>query len=313
MAVRYTGGPIQYSTTVPSDTSADFRAALDAIISLCALSKTSVTGGYKYLFQSPDGLQMKLWVQDLGDHSVQGSFIRFTPTSADETQTGQIQVIIYDGRTYEAWCNCCQFFISPFGDPGTQSFVSFACGIPALESQTGPCSGGQSVTVTNLWWSSGSGNGAFGGASNFRNSRYASGAYTAAYNSNLYVATGNTDPQSLSLIPLCTPINVDGYLSPPDTLRYITDVGLRIDALIAQGSQVFGQLWDAHLLTSLATLDSQVILTDEDSNNNPFSTTWTCWNYGNPSNPNHGGGTVLATLFLLISPVTTEIVQNWTY
>ena len=312
MGVRYTNGPVIYQTSIPSGTSAALIAGIDDVLSECAIARASVTGGWKYTLQSPDTLQLKLWVQDLGDHSVDGSFIRLTPTSADELQTGQAQGIIYDGRTYEAWANQCQFFLAPAGDSGTVSFVSFACGVLALPANTsGPCAENGAVAVSELWWSSSSGSGGFGGnAPNFRNSRTAAGSFSLAYNGTLYVATGNGDPNPMELVPLCTAINVDGYLSPPSTFRYITGEGLRIDALLAQGSTVYGQLWDAHLLTCPATLDSTVTLTDIDSLGNPFLANWVCWSHNVPSDPTHGGGTILGTLFLLAGRPVTNSLAN---
>lgn len=312
MGVRYTNGPIEYSDSIVSSNASDLISGIDSVLSPCVLAKATVTGGFKYTLQSPDGLQMKLWIQDLGDHNTDGqAFVRVTPTSSDESQTGQLALLIYDGRTYEAWANCCQFFIAEFGSAGiATSFVDFACGIPALAANTsGGCSaGGAEPTVTQLWWTSSSGTGAF--ATNWRNSRYCLGNYTLNYNGNLYIAAGDRDPQSLSLLPLCSAWNVDaGYQSAARTQRYTTLDGLRVDAFLAQGQQVYGQLWDAHLYTLPATLDSIVDLTDVDSDGNTVASTWLCWNANIPSAPDGGGGTVLATLFLLLGSFTNSFAN----
>jgi hypothetical protein len=306
MGVRYTNGPIKYSTSIRSDSSAHLIADLDAVLGPCALARATCTGGFKYTLQSPDGLQMKVWVQDLGDHNTLNSFLRITPTSADELRVGVYAFLILDGRTFEAWANVCQFFVSPFGDAASQYY--FACGILALQpTESGPCAaGGESVTVTEIWWSSAS------SADNFRNGWIASGYYALCYNGSLYNSPATYDASGLilTLLPFCSAYNVTNPASSPASIqKYNSGLGLRIDALLAQSVTVYGQLWDAHLYTLPATLDSTVALTDTDAGGGTLNTSWLAWNNYIPSSPNGGLGTVLATLFLLLSSAGTSIVN----
>lgn len=310
MGIRYSGGPIRFFQAIRSDSAAHMIIDIDTVLSPCALAKASVTGGFKYTLESPDGLQMKLWVQDLGDHTIFATFIRMTPTSADELLTGVTQVLILDGRTYEAWANCCQFFIAPLADSGSISPVSFACGIPALPLVPSPTF----PTVTDLWWSSSSGNGAFSFAQNFRDSRYALGSFSICINAALYNAAGNTDLNTISLAPMCSAFNVDvTNRSAFGATKYGNGDGLRIDALLTSGQFIYGQFWDAHLLTIPATaIDEAVTLTELDSKGNIVTSHWIAWNYSVPPDPNAGSGTILATLFLL-SGISTESLANIAY
>lgn len=316
MGVRYTNGPIVYQTAIASTNRTVFVAGIDAILSKVAVARVGVTGGWKYTFQSPEGLQVKLWVQDLGDADEFNAYVRFTPTSPDETQTGLIQsMLVGAGYTYEAWANRCSFFLAPAGSVPTRQNVGFSIGIPALaSSNSGPCTaGGSSVSVTQLWWSANAAGGIVG-ASDFRQGRTQTGLYSLMYNGALYTASDGNDALTLSLVTLCTAINVDGYLSPPSTYKYGgggtgTD-GLRIDALLAQSSQIYGQLWDAHFYTIPVTLDTIQSLADTDSDGNPLSTSWVAWNNSIPSSPTHGAGTVLGTLMLLTGPPVTSSLSN---
>lgn len=314
MGVRYSHRPVIY-TTIRADTAANMIGDIDAALTSIGIQRTAVTGGFKYTLQSPEGLQMKLWIQDLGDHTIFNTFIRFTPTSMDEMETGQIQAIFVGAAgfpAYEIWANCCQFFLAPPGFASGNSSVNFACGVLALPANsTGACTAGAGQpTVTELWWTSSSGTGAFGEASSFRNSRYATGSYSLAYNGNVYVAPANSDPLLLSLLVLCAAVNVDfSRGSPARVEKYGSGLGLRIDAFLAHAQQIYGQLWDAHIYTLPATLDSTVNLTDVDDAGNTVETSWLAWNNSVGSDPNGGGGTVLGTLFLLTSLLTEEIAN----
>lgn len=316
MGVRYSKKPIVYSTSVRADTSANMRADLDAILSAAAVAKASATGGFKYTLQSPDGLQMKVWVQDLGDNDEFHNYIRVTATSTDEERAGPIALLsLAQGGpfqpvgTYEAWVNCCQFFVSVFGVAGA---YNFACGVLALPSaESGPCTATGSVPdITELWWSSASDDDTVHGAQNFREGRYDSGNWALSYNGALIGTTGLV----LGMMPLCESFNVDyAYGSPAAIARYTSGVGFRIDALIAVASQIYGQMWDAHLYSLPETLDSTVDLTDTDSVGDSMETTWLAWNNGVPSSPPTAGtGTVLATLYLL-TVLSTESLANIAY
>lgn len=309
MPVKYSLGPIEYSTSVRSDTAVHMIADLDAVLNPCALSRTSVTGGWKYTMQSPDGLQMKIWVQNLGDGS--GTYLRVTPTSEDESRVGTLGLLNLNGETYEAWANCCQFFTAEYGVANQHN--NFACGIPALPSGSGPCTvGGSAPDVTELWWSSAAVNPTFvSGILSFRVSRYDNGNWALSYNGTLV----DTTSLLLNMMPLCEAYNVDyAYGNPSYLERYTTGNGLNIDTLISVGPQIYGQMWDAFTYTLPFTLDAQETLTDTDSNGNPFSVTFFAWNYNVPGSPTAGVGTILATLMLLAGPSpSTNLLQNWSY
>ncbi len=95
---------------------------------------------------------------------------------------------------YEMWANPCQLFISRVGD-STDTASNFACGIPALPAGSGPCVvTGAEPEVTDLWWSSAAIlSGFFGVAGlNFRNSRYADGAFALHYNGTPFTSASGS-------------------------------------------------------------------------------------------------------------------------
>jgi hypothetical protein len=318
MGVRYSGKRILYSNSVRSDSAANMRADLDALLSRVAIARAAVTGGFKYTLQSPDGLQVKIWVQDLSDTDGFRGYLRVTPTSADESYAASYALLWLSGDPYEIWTNPYQVFIAMLGDPAANSAPkasSFGCGIPALPSGGGPCSAtGALPTITDLWWSSVGVLGSFFtiNGQNFRNSRFDNVGFALYYNGASYTAGSGLGP--LGMMPLCQTRNPDyAYESPAAIARYSLGTGLRIDPLIALGPQVYGQLWDAHFYTLPQLVDTVVTLQDTDSAGQTINTTWSAWNSGSPDSPSGGKFTVLGTLFLLLSAPETESVANIAY
>lgn len=307
MGVQYTGGPIVYDTAVPSTSSAIFRSALDAIISEVAIAAVGVAGGMKYTLQSPDGLQMKVWIQDLGDAGpFFTSAIRITPTSEDEARSGPYALLVYGtGLTYEAWANEAGFFVAVVGDTSTEN--NFGCAILSPPSVSSPCNvDATAPTVTELWCSSAGNSG--GGQVNWRNSRYCSNGFALSYNGTLIDLSSALG--FLWLTPLCESNNADWqYGSPGEIARYTSGTGLRIDPLVSIGPQIYGQLWDAHYYTLPQTVDSISSLTDTDDAGQPMTSSWVAWNNNVPSSPTGGAGTVLGTLMLLVNTATTSLAN----
>jgi hypothetical protein len=322
MGVRYTGGPIVYLQTIRADTSANMRADLDAAVLAAGWTdKTAVTGGFKYTLTSPDGLQMKVWIQDLGDHTITNSFIRITPTSFDEVRVGNPQVMVYGGAfsasLYEVWANVCQFFVALVGTVSGATFINFACGIPAIPPDVAsPCTAGLNPpTVTEAWWSSGA-----EGATDFRNSRYAVGGFSTCYNGSLEVfASGQSfDPGDggyLALLPFCSTQNVDLQTStPPQSVKYSNATPMRTDAFVGWDFVMRGQLWDAFLMaTPAAAVDDTFSYTETAEDGSTLETSWVAWNRTVISNPNGGSGTWLGTLYLLTQAPFGESLANIAY
>lgn len=309
MGVKYTGGPIVYDTAVPSTSSAVFLSALDAILSEVAIAAVAVTGGMKYTLQSPDGLQMKIWIQDLGDVGFSpfefDGCIRITPTSADEARSGPYALLVYGiGYTYEAWANEAGFFVSHVGV--TDDFFNFAAAILALPSASTPCNvDGSLPTVTEMWCSSVGVEGI--NQLDWRDCRYATTGWALSYNGTLFNDT-NPPGAVLNMMPLCESDNVDwAYGSPGQIQRYSSGTGLRIDPLVSVGAQIYGQLWDAHFYTLPVAVDTVVPLTDTDSVGQTVNSTWVAWNDGSPPSPTGGLNTVLGTLFLLVNTTSTSL------
>lgn len=280
------------------------RADLDAVLSKVAVARAAVTGGFKYTLQSPDGLQMKVWVQDLGDSDFSHSYLRITPTSADEARIGPLGLLAFSQGDYEAWANPCGFFCAVLGT--VSRFYNFACAILALPDGSGPCSvSGATPTVTELWCVSAASDSNFDGL-NWRIGRYADEDWALAYNGAFVPTAGLL----LCMMPLCSTFNVDyAYGNPASIQRYSSGTGLRIDPLVSVGQQIYGQLWDAHYLTLPATLDSIQSLTDTDTDGNPVTSNWVVWNNDVPSPPTAGTGTTLLSLLLLTESATHSLAN----
>lgn len=280
------------------------RADLDAVLSKVAVARAAVTGGFKYTLQSPDGLQLKVWVQDLGDGDAFHTYLRITPTSADEARTGPLGLLAFLQGDYEAWANPCGFFCAVLGI--VSRFYNFACAILALPDGSGPCAvSGATPTVTELWCVSAASDNNFAGL-NWRIGRYADQNWALAFN-GVFVSTAGL---FLCMMPLCSAFNVDyAYGNPGEIQRYTNGTGLRIDPLVSVGQQIYGQLWDAHYLTLPATLDSIQTLTDTDSDGNPVTSSWVVWNNAVPPPPTAGTGTTLLSLLLLTESATHSLAN----
>lgn len=322
MGVRYSLSTIIFNQGIRADSSAHMIADIDACLVQAGWIHTAITGGWEYQAESPDGLQMALLLQQV---PADGSdYIRFTPTSADGSRVGLYQKIECNVATttsyWQIWANICSMFLAPMDDSLTGSGISFACGIPAIVTPgTGPCTAGVTVpTVTELWWSCGSGTDAFSGAADFFASRYASGAFNFSYNGVLYSATSNffynpgSDPGTLQLLPVCSTSNVDFLIgAPAQSLKWSNGTPLRTDALLAFNYQIRGQLWDAFLMNDQAPgIDEPFNYSETAADGTPLATSWIGWNYGNPGGAG-GGGTWLATLYLLT--VRNGLIGNYAY
>jgi hypothetical protein len=307
LPVKYTTGPIKFSNTIRYDTVAHWVADLDGVLSAVATARATVSGGFKYTLQSPDGLQMKLWIQDIAGTAT------LTPTSADESYTGDVATMATgdSGPNYQAWANKCQFFLARVGQSDNfRTPWNFACGILALPVGSGPCTiNGPAPNITELWWDSPA-NAAINGL-DWRSCRYSDGSFTLRYNGVVFTRTDGL----LNMLVLAEAYNVDyNYGSPTTLMKYINGLAFHTDSLVSIGQIIYGQMWDSFINSIPLAIDSTQTLNDVDDNGNTFSTTWLTWNYAPPNTPDSTGAvTVLGCLQLLLTPVSSNILQNYSY
>src|SRR5581483_3886247 len=304
MGIRYSDGPIVYAP-IRCDTSANMRGDIDAVLLACNWTHVrAVSNGFVYRCTSPDGLVMKLLVQDQGSSGFAGPWLIFQPMSDDEAFVGGAYTILwgnaaYATRGYEMVANQCQMFLALRGQSyggvvvGDDSY-SFACGIPALPvSESSTCQTGPNpILVFQLFWACGNVN---PGLEDFR-SGAACAAYDRCLNRTFFSAfVDGAEPSTLRIFPFCSADNVDSPTGvKPATLKYGTGAPLYLEAFLGWQWQIQGELWDAFQSTAtVGTLGNVQSFTDIGQGGQTITINAVPWN-DNPTGVNPhpvGGGT----------------------
>lgn len=144
----------------------DIITEVSTVLQACGWVATVVTDGIRLQGQSPQGLQIFLYIRDLG-HKF-GTFfppqITFNFQTIDGTITGIDHELVFDATyTYQIVACICQIFISVKGVLKDVSGSVICGGIPWIPFTVGPCS--NEIIVTDLpdqsFWAMGDSGDAF--------------------------------------------------------------------------------------------------------------------------------------------------------
>lgn len=166
MPLQSAGG-IQLLQTFHASNGPDLVSAISDALQACGWVATPVTDGFRLLGQSPQGMEILLYVRDLG-HKF-GAFFPFEVTLQFQTTDFLIsgeehELMIEPSWTYQIIASCCQFFICAVGVVRDVSGSSVCGGIPYIAGAAGPCGGaGGQIVVDGLpsqsFWAMGDYNG----------------------------------------------------------------------------------------------------------------------------------------------------------
>jgi len=291
MGIAFTQADI-VTGTIRGDSSANLPADIAATLVAAGWSRVrSVTNGYVYQTESPQSIGVRVLVQDQGNAYLGKSYIRIQFMNLAEDAPGYAHQLIFGaGREFLMTAGICQFFIAPAGIC-TEAYLgasghTVAGGIPFIpENLFGECGAeAPDFGVTGNWWSCGSG--LDGVSRNFRNGYVCAGAWSGSLNSLVAMTLGGGDYRRFSclrLFPLTSTEDVDSSWYTPMFVRRLDDSPLLIDPLIGwenpymlyAPARVFGQIWDALLVTEPRDLESE-FTTEEEGN----TVTWSCWSDG---------------------------------
>ena len=149
-------GKSPYQASFAATTRAAVIAGVDAAAVACGWGRTAITGGWEYILTSPQGLKVKLRVQDLGNTGWGHDQVNVTFLSASGSATSLPYVVwVYAGATMQVWANQCSIWASPVGTGYTNNSgvsdkpgVAFSGGVPyAYDTNE------SSDPTTELWWS----------------------------------------------------------------------------------------------------------------------------------------------------------------
>lgn len=323
LGIAFTNGPVKFTDTLRCDTGAHLIADLDAFLLLVNWTHAAViTNGFIYTLTSPQTFPLFVSIQDVGNagqppsFSYSGHIVIQCMDNTSGLNAGWPHWIGYGyGQPYlEAVADQCQLFLAlPAGGtpPTFGAATSVAVGVPYVGIGTGPCTTGVNpITVSTVWWSCGAG-AQNGIEPDFRT------AWAALLNFS-YSLNGVTTlaPQSppnpnqysgmLNVFPL-TPTNLSAQV-----VKYGFLTPLMIDPFIGWLWAIYGQLWDALLLTAIAgAQDSQFSTVEVNSGGGNSIADWIVWGYENDGlSP---AGTYFGTLCLLTAPPSGGGVFAYAY
>ncbi len=310
-----------YDYGIDGATSAGLRAGLDALLTACGWTVVrAIADGKVYEGTSSQARKVRLIIQDLGDVDQGAGFIRLTFWNPAETVAGAVHPLIYRaGRVYRAVACECHLFVwlgtTTLGahSDGYRGY-DVAGGIPYIpELDLGdPCGGGDSLLVSDIFWSCSAGLGGGGIGANpwggglfvyydfysFRNHFLCgspwNGVYSVSsgYENGLVKKYGDfgIPPLQVRLIPHCPLRNSTGA-QKTGNLRFSTDAPLRVEPFIAWDGAIRGQLYNAFIECRRNAAGVE-IADDEDA-----AYTWVNYSYG----PDWGSDvrTRYSSLFLL--------------
>lgn len=226
MAIYISDGSVpKYNRFVRGDTRANLLAGMHTLLSSAGWGSTTITGGYQYQLQSPQGLLARCNVWDPGS----GDKIKVKFLSEDLLREGpEHQLVVKANRYYRMHAGVCQLFQCVAGVSNSEAFdlTSLSGGIPFVpeldlpDSLSSPFCPFEPDAPTECWWSCGD---LGSGSSNFRNSRNGGPAWSACFNGELFSTAigGIPDVSALRLVPITISVNVDHFFGiVPETEHY---------------------------------------------------------------------------------------------
>ena len=280
MAIAYSASQIVLATI----NSGTFLSDISTILLQAGWSKVrDVTLGSVFKCRSPQGLLMRLLVQDKGDNVYPyGELITLQIMSEDESLSGLTHLLRCSaGATYQCVAGCCQLFISLPGIISGAPFSSLACGIPYIPTDKSvACTTGY-TPPSQLGWSCGSSNVEFIYIVDWRLSRACFGANSwfdssTTVHDRYQVRDYTSGP--LALYPPTPTYDTEsaGVVYAPD-VRASLGTMLYFDTLMGWGNSVKGQLWDSFLGSAPGVIDQEANFTDTDDAGNDFVISAICW------------------------------------
>ncbi|MEN6537785.1 MAG: hypothetical protein ABFD89_29305 [Bryobacteraceae bacterium] len=286
MSIAYSKQPI-VRATASGATRAALIDSLAGILTSAGWTAETIATGKRMMCTSPQGLQAKLWLQDLGEAmvSIYGPAVSLRMSCADLSHSTATHKLMA-GRDYDVIAGRCQAFVAM---PDVSSQVAsdgywghhFACGVPWLpETPTGDCTGRLSTDVGAAWWLSSS------GLHSFRNGYQHEYSNWAGYWSTDGLAVRGAVSLSAHLQARVKSLMNDPYSTPPQVV-YGNGDPMYLDPLIAWGTpgesgppKIRGQIWDA-VWPSLPLDLGETFQLDEvdETTGQPFQATFENWTY----------------------------------
>lgn len=297
MGLAYTNGPIRYGT-VPASPPEDFIAAIDAMVLDAGWTKLGPyeDNGFEYQIQSPQALlaRCRIWFPDDAawpnclaiqffsaiDPDIQGMVHHFV-AGFENTFEGDDRGFTH----YVVWVNMCQLFIGAVHPRSWEKFpravqggIPFAAGAvtgtPECQAQT-PA---PPETTQELWWSAGDDSGVYdeistlpGSMANFRNSYFCQ-KFSFCHNSQLVnAAIGNptipTENLALQVAIVRSAIDWNALtISWPLGFVYPDMSPLANNPLLVYNATIYGELWDAVLISRAMDLEEPEQIYESDAN-----------------------------------------------
>jgi hypothetical protein len=318
--IAFSQSPVTVAT-VDGTSIASLRSGLDTILQSVGWTRVSVTGGFRYTLTSRQEFSASCWIRDLGDDLLGLPCLTIQFGSEDGSIMGRPHLLgISPLRThYDVIASGPQFFVALRGYTnqvvdGEQTFdvraTSVCGGIPYVPIDT--C-GEPIEEITDVWWSSGAGNG-----ESFRSGwRHDDTAdWSACYNGEVF-ASGAPQEARLRLSPVAQP-DWDLFYSRQQT-QWMDETPLYFEPLIAWGfpsARVRAQIYDAMWASKDVPLDSALVTFERNPDTGlsyAESFLWRSWShyFGDMS---HGApGTYYGCLYLLTVAPTSFLESNYAY
>lgn len=257
MGIAFSNTTVIPARALDGTSAATLKADIHTLLTDAGWTPATVTGGHTYECTSPQTdltTPLTAKCRAIDGENLGGTYLsvylRFE--SSDNLRQGrQFALRVGVGRTYEAWVNACQLFISlPGYTSDAHSGImqhAFAGGVPYVPVIVGPdeCAAERVHETTEAWWSAGvsfryAWDIAWGDSSACYN-----GTLTTDYGSQLFLCAQQSPASDFS--------GVVGQ-----QVQWCDGTPLYFDPLLAWDHKVRAQLWDAIRGSKDAPLDDEI-------------------------------------------------------
>jgi hypothetical protein len=306
-------------TTAPGTSIALLRSGLNTALTDAGWVGSSVTGGFKYVITTRQGLQAACWIRDLGTAPLGVSCLSVHFGSVDGSVMGKEHLLPCNSlrETYQIIANECQMFVAledtyatgPALETGFGGLPYYAVcgGVPYVPFDVELSECGAEPDVTEAWWASGSPHG-------FRSEyQHPDGEYSSCWNGEAQAGGGALESR-LRLAPLAHPEYDFAYdARDPQLTQWADGSPVFTDPLLLWGSPVAlvrGQIWDAMLGSQRAALDAAITTNETDPDTGveyAGEFHWRNYLYS------PGMESYYSALYLLTQPADDFILSNYAY
>jgi hypothetical protein len=307
---------------------ASFLTDLHALLLAARWTAAPYLTGHVYACQSPQELAVQVRIWDPADADFPDCVAFQWVSSVDPFPEGLIHhVYLNAAETCDVWVNCCSLFVARTGQAHEDSFLGFrplsVCGgIPyaaGLTTPTAQCaaqSPAAAETTAELWFSSGADTGipmfAQPSLESWRSGHICK-RFTFCRNGVLSNAENAIEQDALQLGIFRPPGYSSGgsFVFLPAGIRFTDNTPMAGDPLIWLHGTIYGQLYDACLLSAPMSLGATEEIYESDIDR---TTQWTNHSIGATNVPFRGDDGSLFSLLLLtgISGGGT-VVENIAY